>query len=105
MQDGAILRQRAKVQLVKDDTLVPFLPARVAIVEVTLADGTTLTERVDAVRGTVRNPMTKREIVDKARDLIVPILGAQKCDRLIDVVYSLERVPAIGDLRSLLQNS
>ena len=40
MQDPAILKQRAKVQLIPDAELERHLPAREAIVEVTLADGT-----------------------------------------------------------------
>lgn len=105
MEDAAVRRHRAKVRLVKDETLVPFLPVRVAVVEVTLADGTRLTERVDAVRGTPRNPMTRREIVDKARDLIVPVLGAAKAEKLIDAVYALESLTNVRELRPLLQRT
>src|SRR6202790_1450792 len=65
MQDAAILRQRAKVQLIADQALDKLHPARVSIVEVTLADGTTLTERVEAVRGTAENPMTREEVMTK----------------------------------------
>ncbi len=56
MQDAAVLRERAKIQLVRDEPLQKLMPVRVAIVEIVLADGTRLTERVDAVRGTPRNP-------------------------------------------------
>ena len=42
------------------------MPNRVAIVEVTLNDGTKLTERVEAVRGTPENPMSREEVVAKA---------------------------------------
>ena len=103
MQDAAVLRQRAKVQLVKDEALVPMLPVRVADVEITLMDGTRLTERVTAVRGTPRNPMTRQEIVIKARDLIDPVLGAAKGAKLVDTVYALEGVAKIRSLRPLLQ--
>jgi len=103
MQEANVLRQRAKVQLVKDEGLAQFLPVRVAIVEVTLADGTPLSERVDAVRGTPRNPMTRREIEDKARDLIVPVLGAEKAEALVEAVYGLERLASVRELRPLLQ--
>ena len=44
--------------------------------EVTLIDGTRLTERVTAVRGTVENPMTREEVAPKGRDLLTPVLGA-----------------------------
>ena len=59
MQDAAVLRQRAKVTYTPDDSLAALLPARVAVVEITLNDGTRLSERVEAVRGTVRNPMPR----------------------------------------------
>ena len=92
MQDAAVLRERAKIQLVRDEPLQQFMPVRVAIVEIVLADGTRLTERVDAVRGTPRNPMSRAEVIDKARDLIAPVLGGSTTTRLIETVYSLDTV-------------
>ena len=105
MGDRAVLRQRAKVQLVGDEALQGFLPVRVAVVEVTLADGTRLTERVDAVRGTPRNPMSRAEVIDKCRDLIAPILGPETSTRLIETVLAIETVTDIRGLRPLLQRS
>jgi 2-methylcitrate dehydratase PrpD len=103
MQDAAVLRQRAKVTYVPDATLTALLPARVAIVEITLTDGTRLSERVEAVRGTVRNPMTRAEVVDKARDLIAPVLGASTAQKLIDTLLTVESLQDIRSLRPLLQ--
>jgi 2-methylcitrate dehydratase PrpD len=105
MQDPAILRQRAKVQFVGDDELQKELPAREAIVEVTLNDGTLLSERVNAVRGTAENPMTREEIAAKARDLMTPVLGSAACNHLIDKVLAIENVKDIRELRPLLQRS
>ena len=103
MQDPATLRERAKVTLVHDAELTKLLPQRVAIVNIELADGTRLSERVTAVRGTIRNPMSRQEIVDKARDLLVPILGRDKAERLIETVYKIESVADIRTLRPLFQ--
>jgi 2-methylcitrate dehydratase PrpD len=103
MQDPSVLRQRAKVQLVKDESLAALLPVRVAVVEVTLNDGTRVSDRVEAVRGTPRNPMMRQEIVAKATDRMVPVLGAEKTRELVDTVYTLDRVAALVDLRPLLQ--
>jgi 2-methylcitrate dehydratase PrpD len=103
MQDAAILRQRAKVDLVRDGELVQFLPVRVAVVEIELADGTRLSERISAVRGTPRNPMSRTEVMEKARDLTAPILGHEKSARLIDAVYALETLTDIRNLQPLLQ--
>ncbi len=105
MRDPAVLRERAKIQLVPDADLEKLLPKRVAIVELTLTDGTRLAERVDAVRGTAQNPMGRDEIVAKARDLMTPILGAPTSANLIDRVFALESVQDIRELRPLLQRA
>jgi 2-methylcitrate dehydratase PrpD len=105
MQDSSILRERAKVQLIPDEALDKLHPARVAIVEVTLADGTKLTERVEAVRGTAQNPMTREEVMTKARELISPLLGAEKSGKLIQKVLALETVKDVRELRPLLQRA
>jgi len=103
MQDAAVLRQRAKVELVHDAELERLMPKRVGIVEVILTDGMVFTERVEAVRGTADNPMTRDEIIAKARDLITPVLGAGKSQRLIDQVFEIERLQDVRMLRPLLQ--
>jgi 2-methylcitrate dehydratase PrpD len=105
MQDPVVLMQRSKVTYVPDATLAALLPARVAIVEITLNDGTRLSDRVEAVRGTVRNPMTRAEVVDKSRDLIAPVLGMSTAQKLIDVVLALESLKDIRTLRPLLQKT
>ena len=103
MQDPAILRERAKVQLVPDEELEKLIPVRVAIVEVTLTDGTRLTERVEHVRGTPENPMTREEVVAKARELMAPVLGASACSSLIERMLALDTVKDVRELRPLLQ--
>ena len=101
MQDPAILRERAKVDVERDDQLTNHH----AIVEVTLADGTHLTERVDAVRGTAENPMTRDEVVAKARDLMTPVLGQAKSTDLIERVLGLDNVQDVRELRPCLQKT
>jgi 2-methylcitrate dehydratase PrpD len=105
MQDPAILRERAKVQVIAQEDLERMLPKRVAVVEVTLADGTHLSERNDTVRGTPEDPMSKDEIVAKARDLMAPVLGAETCTQLIEKVFGLEQMKDVRGLRPLLQRT
>jgi 2-methylcitrate dehydratase PrpD len=105
MQDPAILKQRAKVQLIPDAELDRLLPARVAIVEVTLADGTRLTETVKAVRGTAENPMPREEVIAKVRDLLTPVLGAERSGKLIEATLHLEKIKSVRELRPLLQRT
>ena len=104
MQDPAVLRVRAKVNLIlDDDELQRALPRREAIVEIALADGTKLSEHVTAVRGTPANPMTRDEVVAKARELMAPVLGATKAGTIIEKILSLENVKSIRELRPFLQ--
>jgi 2-methylcitrate dehydratase PrpD len=105
MKDANTSRQRAKVKLVPSDELQKLMPLRVAIVEVTLANGTRLKQRVDNVRGTPENPMTRGEIVTKARELMNPVLGATVAAKLIDTIMSLDAVKDIRELRPLLQKA
>src|SRR5215471_12623547 len=89
MHDPVILRERTKVRLVPDEELEKLIPVRVAIVEVTLADGTQLNERVEHVRGTPENPMSRDEVVAKARELMSPVLVDRACAKLVESVLQL----------------
>ncbi len=105
MKDAATLREREKVKLIPDEELERLMPLRVAIVELQLTDGTHLTQRVDNVRGTPPNPMTREEIVAKGRDLMAPILGTAQCAKLVEKLLDLEQVKDIRELRPLLQRA
>jgi 2-methylcitrate dehydratase PrpD len=103
MQDPTILRHRAKVQLVPDEDLERLRPRRAAVVEVTLANGAQLTHRIDAVRGTAENPMSRDDLVAKCRDLMSPVLGNDRCGQLIDELLGIENTKDVRSLRPLLQ--
>ena len=105
MKDPAVLRQRAKVEVLADPRIDARRPRREAIVELTLADGTQLNEWVRDVRGTADNPMTRNEVVDKARDLIAPVLGTGTSSTLISKLLALETLRDIRELRPSLQTS
>ena len=105
MKDPAVLRERAKVKLIHDEELERLMPRREAVVEVTLANGKMLSERVGAVRGTAENPMSRQDIIDKAHDLITPVLGAATSQKLIDKVFAIEIVKNVVELRPLLQRA
>jgi 2-methylcitrate dehydratase PrpD len=101
LQDSAVLRQRAKVELVPDQELERRV--REAIVKVELVDGTEVSEHVKAVRGTADNPMPRDEVVAKSRDLITPVLGAATCAELIERVLTIESIGNVRALQPLLQ--
>jgi len=105
MKDPAVLRQRAKVEVIADPRIDARRPRREAIVEVTLTDGPQMSEWVRDVRGTSENPMTRDEVITKARDLITPTLGAASCSTIIEKVLGLEGVKDLRELRPALQRS
>jgi 2-methylcitrate dehydratase PrpD len=103
LKDPAMLRERAKITLIPDAELQSLMPLRVANLELTLSDGTQLRQRVDNVRGTPENPMTREEVLAKSRDLITAVLGEHKTSQLIAKVMGLENLRDIRELRPLLQ--
>src|ERR1700686_464955 len=105
MQDPAILREEAKVELIGDEELERLLPTRVGVVEAELTDGTHLTERVENARGTPENPMTREEVVAKARELMTPVIGVATTTKLIDRLLDIESIKNIRELRPLLQRA
>jgi 2-methylcitrate dehydratase PrpD len=105
MQDPAILREEAKVELIEDEELEKLLPTRVGIVEIELTDGARLNERVENARGTPENPMPREEVVAKARSLMGPVLGTATTTKLIDRLLDIESIKNIRELRPLLQRA
>jgi 2-methylcitrate dehydratase PrpD len=103
MRDPEVMRERVKVKLIRDEELQNLMPLRVAVVDVKLTDGTQLSKRVDNVRGTPENPMTREEVVAKAKDLIAPVLGGAGATKLIDKVMNLDSVKDLREVRPLLQ--
>lgn len=102
MKDPAVLRERAKVKLVPGGARGSVQPP---LVDVRLADGTTISEDIKAVLGTVDNPMTRDQVIAKCRSLMTPIVGAAAGNRVIDTMLSLENVSNVRTLRPLLQRS
>jgi 2-methylcitrate dehydratase PrpD len=103
MDDPAVLAVRARIEAVPSAELTAAVPARQAIVAIEATDGRKLRHRTYAVRGTPDNPMDQAEVDAKARDLVVPIIGAERAEKLIAAVASLEQVRAVTELRPLLQ--
>lgn len=103
MSDKAVQAVRSRITLIPSPELTAAEPARQAIVEIDLADGKTVRHHAKAVRGTPDNPMTAREIEDKARDLATPIIGADRAGKLVETVRQIETMRSIHELRPLLQ--
>ncbi len=103
MQDPAVLAIRQKVELKGDAALMDPAAPRGAMVEVTMADGSHVQRHIRFPPGTKENPLSTDAVNSKVRDLMLPVLGAAKTDRLIGQINNLEQIKDIRTLRPLLQ--
>ena len=103
MKARDVLALRKKINLVPSDALVKAKPLRQAIVEIELSSGKKIKHRTRAVHGTPQKPMTRSDVELKSLDLMVPILGRAKSQKLIKTIWSLEKVKDMKQLRPLLQ--
>ncbi len=101
MRDPAIRDQREKIKLVTDAALDDPAAPRGAIVEVTTTDGTTITHHTRFPPGTPENPLSPDGVAAKARDLMRPVLGADRTDRLLERLAHLDAEPDLRALRPL----
>ncbi|MEH2469366.1 2-methylcitrate dehydratase PrpD [Nitrobacteraceae bacterium AZCC 2161] len=102
MRDPKILEQRAKVTVTGDAALMDPAAPRGAIVEVTLMDGRKVDHFTKFPPGTKENPLTTEAVSTKTRDLMAPVLGSDKTEKLIELINNLETVKDIGQLRPLM---
>lgn len=101
MKDPKILEQRAKVTVIGDKTLMDPAAPRGAIVEVEMTDGKKVQHFTKYPPGTKENPLSTEAVSAKTRDLIQPVLGAEKSKKLIDAIINIEKVKDIRTLRPL----
>jgi 2-methylcitrate dehydratase PrpD len=102
MEDPVLQELRSRVELVADDSLVVPEAPRSAYVEVTRRDGTKVDLFVPHPPGTKERPLDTQGVATKVRDLIMPVLGTQKTEALIERVSTLEELDDIRALRPLL---
>ena len=103
LRDPEILGLARKVSYAVDEEL-ENLPSNVAPARVTmkLKDGTVYEERVDYAKGTVKNPMTKKELEDKFRGLASTVLSDDRVERIIQTISRLEQLDDVAKLGLLL---
>lgn len=71
-------------------------------VTVTMKDGRVFTRKVDKVRGSPGNPMTRDELLDKYRHCARRVLDANRTERSIAVLESLETVVSVEELTNAI---
>jgi 2-methylcitrate dehydratase PrpD len=74
------------------------------IIDIELADGRTISGRADFGKGSPANPMTDDELANKFRECAAwGRLSSATADRVVDLVFNLERVKSIREVTKLLQ--
>ena len=66
-----------------------------------LKDGRKLNGGTMAAPGGVDNPLPREAENDKARDLMGPVLGKQRAERLISTLFAIEKLKDARTLRRL----
>src|SRR5262245_12560701 len=102
MLDPMILAQKRKVELMGDRALMDPEAPRGGAVEVTMTDGRKINHLTRHPPGTKENPLDTAGVNAKVRDLMAPVLGAQKTEALINQINTLETLDDVRKLRPLL---
>ena len=102
MKDPQVLAVKQRVQLVGDRSLMDPAAPRSANVEVRLRDGRTVSHFTRFAPGTKENPIDTEAVAAKARSLIAPVLGDERCEAVIRRINTLETLPSVRDLVALL---
>lgn len=82
--DVGAMRQKVSV---RSDVAIAKHEARI---EVGLTDGTVLMEHIAEARGSASNPLSDEDLMAKARELLEPGLGPDRCEELIEAVWHIE---------------
>jgi 2-methylcitrate dehydratase PrpD len=102
MNDADVLEMRAKVRLAPSAELSAAEPARQAIVEIELRDGSVLRHHTRLVRGTARNRMDRDQLAAKAVDLMSRRIGGVRAAQACDAVWNLDRANDLTQLITIL---
>jgi 2-methylcitrate dehydratase PrpD len=105
MRAPEIQEMRARMTILNDPSLRLPETSRTALVTVTRTDGSTVSQHIKAVPGTAQNPMNTAQVEAKARDILVPDIGAARTERLIETVGRLETLKSVRELRPLLMGA
>jgi 2-methylcitrate dehydratase PrpD len=102
MRDPQVQAVKQRVQLIADRALMDPSAPRSGRIDVTLRDGRTVTQFTKYPPGTKENPLDTARVTAKARDLMLPVIGARRTDAIIERVNGLEKLRSVRELAVLL---
>jgi 2-methylcitrate dehydratase PrpD len=101
MHDPAVIVFKQKVTLVPDPAREP----RRAHVTIRTSDDRSLSHQAGPVHGSPENPMSREDVTRKAFGLLTPVLGKENAQELIDVLWNVEKVDDVRELRKHLRSN
>jgi 2-methylcitrate dehydratase PrpD len=99
MKDPKVRELRQRIEAVADATIPAAVRSWRCRMEVTLKDGRKLAHETMAAKGTPDNPVTRRDIEEKALDLMAPVLGKQRREALLAALFNIETLKDVRVLR------
>ncbi len=103
MADPRIRSVMERVTVIGDPKLNDPAAPRGGIVDLVLKDGRTVSRHTRFPPGSKENPLDTEAVNAKARDLMGPVLGAERTEAAIRQLNELERVADVGEMiRSVL---
>ena len=104
IMDPAVRAQLKKIEVVADHEIEKVFPAlQRVVVTIRTTDGREFTKQLDYPKGDPRNPLTDKEIEEKFTALAEPVMSKPARKRIIDAVWSLEKLDTAGGLMKLLR--
>jgi 2-methylcitrate dehydratase PrpD len=101
MKDPRVLALRKRIKAVGDPKLTDAQRRWRCVMEIRLNDGRVLKHQTMAAKGSFENPLTRAEEIEKALDLMVPILGKQRSAALLKALWDFENLKDVRSLRKL----
>ena len=105
LKDKKILAMMRKVRLKVDHEIEHKGWDRAARVTIALQNKKRQSTLIIHFKGTPRNPMSQREVEDKARKLTRAILPARQLERLVETVENLEQIDDVSRIGKFLRSA
>jgi len=103
LKDPDVLALAHKVKPVVNDEAERAYPKEWhGDVTVTMKDGTKYHEHVNAIRGTLQHPMSREDLKNKFRSLVVGRLSNSHCELLLERLENVELLPDVAQITNLL---
>ncbi len=102
LEDPQIKAMKRRISMIPSAMLERARIKRQAIVEIRTKDGRKLKHRTYGVKGTRDNPMKRADVDAKCDELLTGAQGKARARKLINRIWTLEKLRKVRDLRPLL---